>query len=111
MKPQTGHTPGPWEVVEHSGMICVAAAAEHPHKTLCSVGYDERQNHAWRVEEGFYPDNPANARLIAAAPELLEALVSLYEIINTMPDLSDGEKKRATQARAAIALAMTEVAQ
>ena len=55
------HTPGPWRYVGHFGTHCLDSngrcIADAPHPN----GMSE--------EEGF-----ANARLIAAAPELLEAL-------------------------------------
>lgn len=70
------HTPGPWEVQEK-----------------CAYGYDIRSDYdnGWKwiaVAEGEHngPENgwpddiqsEANARLIAAAPEMLEALITYY---------------------------------
>ena len=51
----SGHTPGPWEVLPESD------SHEGPLIAECDLQSDEAQNRA-------------NARLIAAAPDLLEAL-------------------------------------
>ena len=61
---KTAHTPGPWEVayLDHNGQRVVRA--EHIEVCTCwhhSVGSIEKEMEV-------------NARLIAAAPELLEAL-------------------------------------
>ncbi|UOF77775.1 hypothetical protein [Caudoviricetes sp.] len=76
MNTQTKHTPGPWYVtepnrVEHSefGMICTTRG------------------------DGF--DAPANARLIAAAPELLDALVRLVNSPMVFNDDLDEESNGA----------------
>jgi len=53
------HTPGPWEQ-KHQGMLC-QIAINSDSDTLATV-------------YGESGENLANARLIAAAPELLEAL-------------------------------------
>jgi len=54
------HTPGPWTVIENSSgkhLVC----ADHPQAAHFDIA----------LTSG--PDSVANARLIAAAPELLEA--------------------------------------
>ena len=56
------HTPGPWEQ-KHQGMLC-QIAINSDSDTLATV-------------YGESGENLANARLIAAAPELLEALLRL----------------------------------
>lgn len=84
------HTPGPWEFNEdfkeiqaHSGMI-----------TICDVDTEPVTSSAARAEV------EANARLIAAAPELLAAsleveamhswLRSFYnDVMNTVPEYAD----------------------
>jgi hypothetical protein len=68
----TKHTSGPWSVVEHDHSICVQT--ESPKKTrfgasrYAAIGGFDRGDQA-QLEEAR-----ANARLIAAAPDLLEAL-------------------------------------
>ena len=75
------HTQGPWtlETVQTSCGVC--------HKIGPFPWKDGKQNHAC-----IYADYPgtgpiekeslANARLIAAAPDLLNALVDLYALVN-----------------------------
>jgi len=56
------HTPGPWIATFENDRWVIDCQGEFgPKKALA-------------VTAGFYPTNEANARLIAAAPELLEAL-------------------------------------
>lgn len=60
--PKPTHTPGPWEVYETTFFTHVMNKTEEAH--ICEV-----KRH-----------NPANARLIAAAPELYEALNRIVEL-------------------------------
>jgi hypothetical protein len=62
----TKHTPGPWHVVEK---------AEHKGKGILHI-VEEGGNSYWEIATLMTHDAEleANARLIAAAPELLEAL-------------------------------------
>lgn len=89
-----GWTSGPWAVGRKSLDVY------HPHTgyLLCKMG-----------EEAFPDINPAaNARLIAAAPELFEALVEAVEAlenVNRHVGLLGGERGRLERARAAIAKA------
>jgi len=57
------HTPGPWKCEHMHTSICVG------DQTLASVYYGEGRS---------YAESQANAKLIAAAPELLEALQLLW---------------------------------
>ena len=68
----TKHTPGPWAIEtvkrligdskETYDSLCVTFASPLRAKLICELGADT------------LPDNPQNARLIAAAPDLLAAL-------------------------------------
>ena len=96
----TMHTKGPWAVVEHPHAICVRT--ESPSKTkygasrYAAIGGFDRNDRA-QLEEAR-----ANARLIAAAPELLEALTDCVEHMHwTQPQGEAALKK----AKAAIAKA------
>ena len=59
------HTPGPWRVVKHDKLVVVD---DERMTIMCNFPY------SLSVEQ-----NMADARLIAAAPELLEALQSIAE--------------------------------
>lgn len=61
------HTPGPWSVREDIGAVFDRDGL--PIATGGSESYEEYQ---------------ANARLIAAAPELLEACKQAYDVIDDM---------------------------
>lgn len=64
------HTPGPWFTADAGGAVAILRADGHPVATTMSTYYWQRMDEAlkstWR--------GPADARLIAAAPELLAAL-------------------------------------
>lgn len=77
----TGHTPGPWRVEKKHGLWAV---------------------HANDGNREYLFQHEANARLIAAAPELLVALVALVEC----PDYRGRKTHEMTAARAAIAKAL-----
>ena len=70
----TGHTPGPWKVLELDGELYV-----NPERG--KHGQDEYALIA-RVQHKGRPSYEANARLIAAAPALLEALKGLSEWVS-----------------------------
>jgi len=71
------HTKGPWKVDERVGCIAIYPADEKyncldmPHHNFVAYwhGYMDEEK-TWQLHE----KDLANARLIAAAPELLEAL-------------------------------------
>jgi hypothetical protein len=87
------HTPGPWlttESTEHWGRVNVTVQAAFTGNEIAT---------AW---QGTADVNRANARLIAAAPDLLEALKELVAAaggVNAGP-LTWLAKARATIARA-----------
>jgi len=95
MKEQTRHTPGPWDVHgDHATLVGprngkqMLAEAKHGHiVTECALTIGEAQ---------------ANARLIAAAPELLEALKAM---LNGGIDTGLTWEETCNQAAAAIAKA------
>lgn len=88
MKTQTvKHTPGPWKAELRDGMKTISSH-EEPYTIIC------KPHHAGG-------DVEANARLIAAAPELLEALEDLtfHVMNNSIPFSVLQEKiKKAQQA-------------
>ena len=78
----TRHTPGKWEVgIDGVGHVRFIASKEDPYRIAEIDTYDEADLDA-RME--------ANARLIAASPELLEEVKRLRKIVRDVVDLVDG---------------------
>lgn len=71
---ESKHTPGPWT---HSNLV-VRADRSQKHPMGRQIADCYRELPAGHFDEG---ENAANARLIAAAPDLLEALVGLAQVI------------------------------
>ena len=92
---ESKHTPGPW-VTEHGSLYDAITSADGD---ICT----------WNHLVGrSRPPQKANARLIAAAPELLEAcedLLSDYEHLAYEPKMPPVRRRRIERARAAIAKA------
>src|SRR5438445_8827143 len=66
---ETKHTPGPWEYRSSTDSCCpFVLVAPHPFIP------DARRTLAINLSPASHGENDANARLIAAAPELLDAL-------------------------------------
>ena len=83
------HTPGPWEIAKG--------------KTYCAIRTDDRVIADMRLVGLHY--NDANARLIAAAPDLLEAMQALFGadmVYCMMGDGKDDQIEAIAKARAAI---------
>ena len=76
------HTPGPWTVDAHRNVMAAGGLVAFPG-----------------IAAGF--DQDANARLIAAAPDLLSALLNLADHCSRLRDPA----KEVHEARAAIAKA------
>lgn len=104
------YTPGPWRHGAQNGsnannVYAVNGMGPHDEPNICSVYGIPLYR---RVDEEFrdiYHQGLANARLIAAAPELLEAL---RDIVNSVARCTSGDVCQTsdfTAARAAIAKA------
>jgi len=66
----SGHTPGPWIACDHHSGVGWRVESD-------AAGYP---NDGWVIcTDMMGPDNEANARLIAAAPDLLEALIAVLD--------------------------------
>ena len=83
------HTPGPWGYAWAGGIALVFQKGE---ATIASIPYDD---------DNEIPQVEANARLIAAAPDLLEALQGVLRV-------ADRATVEFDAARAAIANAIGE---
>ena len=85
------HTPGPWTTAEGS--------------TYCAIRTDARVIADMRLVGLHY--NKANARLIAAAPELIASLDAFLDVMDAMIadgiELSDNEAAARAQGLAVIA--------
>ncbi len=81
----TEHTPGPWEIDPRAANHVIA-----DKRSICSLGF-----HDTSLPDGGQAENSANARLIAAAPDLLAALEIARECIaycrRAHPDAQTGE--------------------
>ena len=65
---KTPHTPAPWEAIPSSIDAAVIVAPDSNDKTICWVSTTDRPK---RNRVVITPQDRANIRLIAAAPELL----------------------------------------
>jgi hypothetical protein len=87
----SAHTPAPW-FVEHKGLRVLSD--DKRATIVCDVTGTTRN-----------PQSVADANLIAAAPELLQAAMDAYELLKLIHDEAG---KVGTQLRAAIAKAKGE---
>jgi hypothetical protein len=79
---ETKHTPGPWIFRLEAVRTVIFHNAEMGEKAIA-------------VGAGFYPSNIANARLIAAAPDLLEAAIAYKAAVDeTIAHLKKTERLR-----------------
>ena len=92
-KPLTKHTPGPWIIGKQDHDVITVDTANGT--AICDVYVDS-------------DDRPANANLIAAAPDLLAALVRLERMVSKMRQTLDDIDPALEPARAAIAKAKGE---
>lgn len=99
------HTAGPWVAAPYSSMVGAPVVASPSGRPVCSVTY-------FALGDGFEGHDEvsaANARLIAAAPDLLEALELALEYFNSaQAQLSASGQVARDAARAAIAKATGE---
>lgn len=101
------HTPAPWRVSSESPRIIQkdyrAIGSDAGFLIASTMGHDN---------SGFYASEQeadANARLIAAAPELLEALEACTKAMaSVLPDFNPYDQAAYDKARAAIAKAKGE---
>ncbi len=79
------HTAGPWSVFVGSRVVQIDIGADPSGRSPCVVSWPGFDNTGLTADE-----NRANARLIAAAPDLLDgcnALLGLIQLIESRDDL------------------------
>lgn len=90
------HTPGPWVATfEHPLNACAKVKLRKwPHNEIATIWAEGEEALADQDARGIWPDQPrrnANARLIAAAPDMLEALVMAKNRLEDMLCGDDGQ--------------------
>lgn len=69
------HTPGPWHVGNGDIFAEGNKSSDFDDIVICAIGLGGGfRSHEYAVVKAHRPEGKANARLIASAPELLEAL-------------------------------------
>jgi len=96
------HTPGPWRIDDSEiSPLILTDSDEHETGAIVAKVFSNAEAGNDEPEEV----NNANARLICAAPDMLDALLWAQDALGEMSDLSDGEKDVLKAIRAAIAKA------
>ena len=95
---KTRHTIGPW-MISGTRWRPIAAVRAGNKKAVAHF--------SWMTANALGPtETAANARLIAAAPDLLEALVGCLEVLEDRPESGRNARDPVAKARAAIAKAV-----
>lgn len=78
---ETKHTPGEWKIEE--GALTLIRHKDESDYAICTV-------HKQRDDEGlFNNEHLANAKLIAAAPDMLEALIKIRDFDDDTSEYDD----------------------
>ncbi len=97
----SGHTPGPWHIGNGDIFADGDARSDFDDRIICAIGKSGGFRSAeYATIPAHRPEGIANARLIAAAPDLLEALLLHEAYLNLPQDRGGptGKKGRAHQA-------------
>lgn len=94
------HTPGPWKVTQEICVVSLGELSKSGNKANIATCWP----HTWLGEKDSVRRMKANARLIAAAPELLDTLQEVFNDLcqGAIPNADDSwwEKARAAIAKA-----------
>ena len=93
----TQHTPGPWAAIDRTDGLRTLTHITNGAHIVCSLG-------STRADGS--PNHSANARLIAAAPQMLEALRAALEAMGDTYDARDAAGAEGEQLRDQIAEAI-----
>jgi hypothetical protein len=107
---KTSHTPGPWalgEFNEHLGYDCMTSGVRAGQAVLDGMDYGQKL--CEEISEEGKARMLADARLIAAAPDLLASLEGLFEQC-AMTHKYWGDGSNTKEADAAIAAARAAIA-
>ncbi len=99
------HTPGPWALAQYAKGFCLPIPVKE-HKTIAVFSVGPSHGDIAYMQHGLWGDDQAlaNARLIAAAPELLEALQGML-VEKPIDEILVYAKTAKEKARVAIARA------
>ena len=92
------HTPGPWHMDTIKGFPTAIGVGLEPESGARAIAILSRDSHSSKEHQ------EANARLIAAAPELLEACTAALDRLSVIPTFSP-DRKAIALLQAAIAKA------
>ena len=96
----SAHTPGPWRITDRYGVLTDQVGIDG--RTVCTVWTMQQGHRPSGVDTEPWPEGEANARLIAAAPDLLESLRELAELavlqFGMPPPGADGPLQKALAA-------------
>jgi hypothetical protein len=106
------HTPGPW-FAAGSSILARGTTDTFSGSVSGTIAYAESLDQSDIEGRNWHTsgNRDANARLIAAAPDLLEALEEIRDLLWSRPDISDrlrplmGFSEEATNQKAAMAIA------
>jgi hypothetical protein len=92
--PSAGYTPGPWHVTDGGGSVYALDESGQVNRFYINVqpGYVVRTRLSSTSVHTPYSELDANARLISAAPELLEALIGVVRVADRKTDEFDAAR-------------------
>ena len=87
LQTKQGHTPGPWRVITYEEWEKLHQDGAHYFSSVAQVNPSGYLDYliCQCADKGSLQKTRANARLIAAAPDLLEACKAAYEVLADIP--------------------------